>query len=343
MIGGEHYLLDNKSVKLSLSNFIYSNFNNNSFFSSGRDALYALLKSLPQNTIYLPDLVCDSIYNACRQSGKKIKFYEINENFIENKFDLQKINKNSCILIIHFFGIPNIQLINNLTKSNTKIISDVTHIIFNKFYLKKIYKKSDYLLTSLRKIGPFPDGGILSSNKKKLPKPINKIRENFFTFRLAGIVARTQSILNKINNDEGFYLIKKAEKYINNSSLGGFDASNFSKNLTKSICYKKNALQISKNIHVLNSLKKFNSIGVVNDNNLISPYYVCLFKNKKTRDRIKVFLSKKNIFCPIHWESKTITKKSILSNRILSIPCDVRYNQNDMKMIINNILLCIEN
>lgn len=62
---------------------------------------------------------------------------------------------------------------------------------------------------------------------------------------------------------------------------------------------------------------------------------ILLFPSKAVRDKYRLRLIESNIYPAIHWELSNAASKDIieLSNRIMTIPVDHRYNKED----INNI------
>ena len=68
------------------------------------------------------------------------------------------------------------------------------------------------------------------------------------------------------------------------------------------------------------------------------PIYV-----KGNRDRLRLDLINRKIYCPIHWsipeqvKGYLDNKTEYIYNSILSIPCDQRYNGDDKWRIISTI------
>lgn len=158
MIGGDYYLTTPGPVEDSLGKLLIGNLGNISFFASGRDALTTLLASLPQVSVSLPDLMCASVYDACRTAGKKCDVYRIGSDFLhENTTTLTTAH--SIIFVMHYFGVRNETLIRQARNAGSTVISDVTHLLFDRVGLLEVARHSNFLLASLRKSGPFPDGG----------------------------------------------------------------------------------------------------------------------------------------------------------------------------------------
>ena len=83
MIGGEHFLSPPHPVENSMRDLLDSAAGSVSFFATGRDALYALLGTLPHKTVHLPDLICVSVYQAFLQAGKEVSTYRMKPDLIQ--------------------------------------------------------------------------------------------------------------------------------------------------------------------------------------------------------------------------------------------------------------------
>lgn len=342
MIGGEHYLSPPHPVENSMSDLLDSAAGRVSFFATGRDALYALLGTLPHKTVYLPDLICISVYQACLQAGKYVSTYRMKADLVQHESSDLELASNSCLLVMHYFGVANEGLLRRAKSLGMTVISDVTHMLFNQDQMRLIGAQSDYLVGSLRKSGPFPDGGFLSSCHHPVTTPSSEIREEFFALRAAGLLSRGFSAKRHFNNDENFHMLRKAESLIDQSTAGDHACSYYTRELLRTISADENAKQSIRNITTLSTLLQ-GSCSTVNTQVSPSPYYLCLFKNQDERDAVRTQLASNQYFCPIHWDTSGMPTPSLLSLRILSIPCDSRYRETDMEAVAKAITLCVKN
>ena len=82
----------------------------NFFFSHGRTAFKYGLKSLnlkKNDSVMLPEYICDVLLDPLKDLGIKPIFYEINNDFTTNWQSLKKRYKKSvkALVIINYFGI----------------------------------------------------------------------------------------------------------------------------------------------------------------------------------------------------------------------------------------------
>lgn len=339
MIGGEHYFLPPAFVKNSMAEMLKASVGKIAYFSSGRDALFSLLSTKHQQNILLPDLICSSVYDACKSAGKNIYFYEIDKNLTAKSLEITTNRKQTSILIMHYFGETSHALLAKARQLGLNIISDVTHGLFDENSLSVIATMSDYLFSSLRKSGPFPDGGFVASQSKVLPLPNKLPREDFVAFRIAGLFARGFSARDFFSNDENHELIKKAELILTNSQADFYSCSHISKQLLS--CIDVKAAQSSIQRNQLKLKEKLYDLMIPHKKTTHSPYFCCFCKDKKQRNLIRNKLAENKFFCPIHWDTSWNNNPSFLSDIIFSIPCDARYNEHDMNAVAEKILICL--
>jgi len=312
---------------------------NNLFYATGRIAIKKILKKINKNNekCLIPNYLCDSIYNCF----DNFDYYKINNNFdIDTEYLTSIITNNNykLIFIINYFGYidKNIEFISKLCKKNNiLVIEDFTHNIYSeKFY-------GDISICSYRKSLPTPFGAIvidtnniLNINKKKsinfiyifliILKLIGMFLKNYFNIKWIWrpILLFCEENIDKINYSDFDYLNNLFYKYYYDQDDKYIRIKNFK--------YLQNKLKIK-------TLDKFANT------------YFCfpiLFNNKEERDKIKNILIKNKIYCPIYWPLNFDKDKECnhyITNHILCIPIDQRYNIENMKYIANiiNEHLCI--
>ena len=341
MIGGEHYFTPAGRVEHSLGEMLEEKIGEIAFFSTGRDALYSLLASLPHQSIYLPDLVCASIHQACVAAGKAVITYPLGADLLDFGQLALHAGEPACLLVMHYFGVTNVALLSRASEAGVTVISDITHMLFNTGQLEQIAIESDYLIASLRKSGAFPDGGFVSSRTEPLIQATLPIREDFFSLRAAGLLSRGFSANDDFCDDENFNLLKKAEDVIDRSSPNAHQCSYLSRRLLFTVNVTTAALKIYGNMQALAT--KLNDLCTTPcQPGFASPYFCCIFRNREERDFVRAQLEAHQYFCPVHWDTAQLPMPSPLSERILSIPCDARYGENDMQAIADVIKSCLK-
>lgn len=339
MIGGEHYFPVPATVPDSLGQLFQDRLGHLSLFASGRDALVTLLGSLPASHLYLPDLMCSSVHDAAGAAGKKPVIYKITPDFMHEADTAFDLPVPSVVFVMHYFGLRNDALMHRAKQAGHIVVSDVTHLLFDQDGLVETARQSDYLIASLRKSGPFPDGGFVSSLAHPVAPPRKGLRESFFALRTAGLMSRGFAAAQGFGDDENFVLLKQAEEALDASEPADFSCSYLSRRLLHVISVPSSADAIRRNTAVLSSGLK--NLCKVPGRDLLSPYFPCLFESHEIRDQVRSALAARRFFFPVHWPATGQYPSSSLSARYLSIPCDARYNEHQMRASLEIIASCL--
>ena len=345
MIGGEHYLypeLLGKEIKNSFYDYLSNNINHIEYFSTGRDAIFTLVNIFKSGRIWLPNYLCKSIYDPIKKIRKEISFYNTNIDLSISDDFINKIKDKDIIFIINYFGIIQKNLYEKLKGKDIRIISDICHSLINIDKIGYIFTNSDFVIMSLRKIGPFPDGAFLGSNVLDLPSSKDCIREDFSFKRAGAMLSRGYSKMSNFKNDENLRVFMKMEKILSNTKDYGYKMTYFSKNILKRFDFEKVCEKTKDNFNYLkNNIIQNNKVEIVNKQYL-SQFIILSFNNENDRDHIRNELANNKIFCPIHWDMSWLRKENNISNRIFSVHCDYRYNLSDMKFIADKLNIALE-
>ena len=340
MIGGEHYLIAPAPVDDNLGQQLELNLGQIAFFATGRDALASLLVSLHPTVLHLPNLICASVHDACRAAGKTPVTYSIGPDFLHESGLETTVREPSIVFVMHYFGVRNDSLMQQARANGDIIVSDVTHLLFDRAGIMEVARRSDYLIASLRKSGPFPDGGFVSSMTRDIPKSTRGLRENFFALRAAGLLSRGFSAAQDFSDDENFHLLKRAEELLDASDPAEFACSQLSRRLAYAVSVPLEAAAIRRNIEVLGVELREHCLAPA-DHTVISPYFPCIFESVDIRDRVRSELAKHRCFFPVHWPTAGVPDPSSLSDLSLSIPCDARYGEQAMRFIAETMVSCL--
>jgi phage pi2 protein 07 len=325
-------------------------YENHLFFRDGRQAIKSVLlniKDLKDKIYYLPAYLCYSILQPFKELNLNVVFYNhqhplkpvINGNI-----------KNSLIYIVDYFGtefIPNEEICEFLDKNNV-VILDITHSIFDRSRFE-IKHENLYLISSLRKVFPIPDGGALyyTNSKFEVKKLFPKSYENM----LEAMVLKS------------FYLKNGSEATLKNAA----NVKNYFLPLYKNYEVDKDkgpiqlqdipsiSLYILKNISISSVIKRRSeNLKFMCENipqkllfyeftDIKSPFTLPLiFESEEKRDAVKEVLVENDIYPPIHWNLMGMVPEDYLyehelNDKILSIPIDQRYDDEDMSKVVNII------
>lgn len=340
MIGGEYYFQTPEPSSNSLGKELTMRFGNLSYFATGRDALFSLFSGLEIGRIWLPNYLCHSVWSSVRQVGKQVLYYDVDDGLHGARDWLADIQADDAVLVIHFFGVPDLGLLKELREKNVILVSDVTHLLFNAEGLTEVIQGSDFSMASLRKSGPFPDGAFCGSNKHFVPAPCEPGRQSFWSLRAAAMLSRGYAARQGFADDENFIMLRQAEEMLDNSPAGRYGMSFISNGVMSAIDISSQRAAVAENTAGLAA-----RLGQVCElpayGHGVSQYFICKFSNRKSRDAVRNTLGTKRIYCPIHWDTSFLPSPHALSDELFSIPCDARYSVRDMSRIADELIAAL--
>jgi pseudaminic acid biosynthesis-associated protein PseG len=144
------------------------------YTASGREAIALALRSLEQHRpalpkrCLLPAYMCDTVFFPFEHAGWELHFYHISRELRAGEEELRrKIEQvRPGLLFVHpYYGVdtwkPMRPLLLKWREQGICIMEDVTQ----SYYLEEAGKEADYVVCSLRKWYPVPDGGFAASDE----------------------------------------------------------------------------------------------------------------------------------------------------------------------------------
>lgn len=287
--------------------------------NSARNALLYLIKLKKIKKVYIPYYLCNSIRNMLERFGYEYEYYRIAADFspIFNK----ELKKQEYLYIVNYFGQLSKEKIICIKDKHKQIIIDNTQAFFQRPF------SSIDTIYSCRKFFGVPDGAYLSTDKildEELQFDFSKDRMGHLLGRFEGIASDYYSNFSEVDerfNDEPLKQMSK----ITRNFLGAIDY--------QSVIQKRN-----RNYRYLeNKLNKFNGIKLISPKGpFCYPFYT------ENALQLRRDLAEKKIYIPILWTNvlQETSEESIeyrYSANILPIPCDQRYDLDDMKYIVECI------
>lgn len=287
--------------------------------NSGRNALIYILKSRKIEKLYIPYYLCESVYEILKKYNYKYEFYKIKEDFIPN-FE-KNLDKNEYLYVVNYYGQLNNEILKKLKDRYKNIIVDNTHSFF-----QEPLNEIDTIYNCRKWFG-VPDGAYLSTNKI-LDVNLEKDKSKERIIHLLGRFEETASEYYKYfqKNDDIFEKLELKQM------------SDLTHNILGAIDYKKIKNIREENYKILEErLKDFNKIKLQKQG---VPFCYPLYLENAVE--IKQKLAKQKIYIPTLWPNvlEEVSQEDIeykYAKNILPIPCDQRYNEEDMKRIIELI------
>lgn len=295
--------------------------------NAGRYALEYILKARKYRKVYLPYYICDSVLQPIERLRVAYEFYHLDEQ-LEPKTEMHP-KDDEAVLYVNYFGLKN-KIADTICCAYKNTILDNTQA----FYCEKGNKNDDKSVQcdtfySCRKFFGVPDGAYLYTDcliDDNLPLDESFERMTFLTKRIDR--SAQDGYADFQANDRGL------------ATVGLRRMSRLTLHLMQSIDYTAKAEKRINNFHILdNALRESNGFkwdvdyGTVP---LVYPYFVENGANLRQR------LIDNQVFCARYWPNVLEWCKSgeweyALAENLVCLPIDQRYDEKDMKRIIDII------
>lgn len=353
-IGSEFWIDNNNLVEDSdeLPSWL-SRFGNVVLTTSGRGALSLLLEQVKPRVkrALLPSYICDSVILPFEQAGYELIYYDVDKYLKPIDIDMIKNSNVGIFLHMGYFGFSTNKILSDLIsslKSESVItIEDVTHTLFSQ-QNKRI--ESNFIIGSIRKWFGIPSGGFLASDGIMNFK-LNDANVEFINIRRSSLYQKFEYMNSGNESIKPTYLsgFNRAE-HILDEDIRPYRIDHESEVIIKNLDNKVLQCSRQRNYEILlKHLRDVNGIEVIFDDleNDVTPMFFSIYV-KEDRDELRRKLIESEIYCPVHWPiPKQLnghlnnTTKNIYDS-VLSIPCDQRYQIEDMYRIINEIVSFFE-
>ncbi|MGO4940666.1 hypothetical protein ACTQ45_11695 [Fundicoccus sp. Sow4_D5] len=321
--------------------------------SSGRGALSLILDHVKPRvkSVLLPSYICQSVILPFEKAGYELNFYDVDKYLKPVDIELIKNSNVGIFLHMGYFGFSTNEILSDLIsslKSESVItIEDVTHTLFSK---QNRPIESDFIIGSIRKWFGIPSGGFLASDKITKLELIDA-NVDFINIRRSSLHQKFEYINSGNKCIKSTYLsgFNRAE-HILDEDIRPYKIDHESEVIIMNLDDKELQSYRQRNYKfLLKHLRDVGGIEVLSSDieNDVTPMFFPIYV-KSNRDELRSRLIEKEIYCPVHWPIPKqvnghldITTKYIY-NSILSIPCDQRYQIEDMRRIINEIVSFFE-
>lgn len=298
-----------------------------SWYISGRSALYGILEELRwAKTVAMPSWCCESMIKPFIDSGIDVHFYPVvyqGEVIQEPKTDCD------ILVLIDYFGYTN-----DVTKEHNCIIRDVTHSFFSKRYVD-----ANYYFGSLRKWCGFLTGGIAWTGKGKLLKKPEGKNTAYCDLRRRAMEEKSRYLekvtTSRADSTKGYLqMFKDAEAMLDEPGI--IAAADEDIKIAKHLDVGTMRTKRRRNATCLmNELKEYLMFPKMQSEDC--PLFVPIMVPAGLRDGLRERLINNQIFCPAHWPiskyHKLNEEEQVIYNNELSLICDQRYDEKDMRRI----------
>lgn len=318
------------------------------FYQSGRNAIEHLSAFLHSSgrakRILLPDYVCQSVTDAAIRAGIPIATYSIDSSYYFDSAEIdEKLSEGDCIYIAHYFGQPlndqQLQAISRWKNAGILIVEDITLSLLS-CDLSGGVGFGSYILGSIRKWFPIPDGGFLSTVSEELPPEItgtcvSKYTDYYLTVQSMKRQYIQGGCLDKAlkNVYMGYYSLSIDELF---SDYSLYPISAWSVNYLQNLDMEQ---ALSKRIHnydyLYSLIKDIPGLELkISRKEGYLPFGMEICCEK--RNELLQYLISQDIYCNVHWRLPASPQNpaiAYLAEHSMTIPCDQRYSEEDLNRI----------
>lgn len=328
--------------------------------SSGRTALAAVLFAARAagrtGPIALPAYVCESIVQPVLEAGMQPSFFGIRDDLTVDLPGLEALvarERPSVVLVVDYFGFPQPAFVGAALRGlrdDTWVVEDCVQgpLIDPQTPLGSV---GDFAFTSFRKYLPLPDGGILRApDGVDLPR-LSSGLSNDSGLRLVAKLLREDLVRTAENSDlEDAYLqlVAEAERRLERQVpqaamselsvrlLAGIDVAETIRRRRENYAILHEAFEVTQLARIASPLQGRLPPGV---SPLVFPVRVAGAR----RDALRARLAAERIYCPIHWPLPRLVDGRVhgdaarLSNEILGLPVDQRYDRAAMERVLATV------
>lgn len=211
------------------------------------------------------------------------------------------------------------------------IVEDNTQALFTRN--KEKIGIGDYIIASIRKWVPAPDGAVLYSQTKLNDVKLEDGYNEYMTKYILAQIMKNEYLKNNSLDKEKYLNLVKDSMHSLFSDYTIRNISQISYNLISNQDIELLCKQRRENYKYLyENLCKIKEIKIPFElDNESVPFGFVIILDK--RNEFYQYCIKENIYCNIHWRDA----KNLLSNKIITIPCDQRYKCEDMEYIVKMI------
>ncbi|MBR3601203.1 MAG: hypothetical protein IKL49_02630 [Lachnospiraceae bacterium] len=332
------------------------------YTATGRDAIFLALDTISKTYLserkccLVPIYICDMVLIPFQVLQWDIVYYHIDKDMqpkIDEMKKLLQLYKPNVVFLNDYFGRrinSRVWKILEPYRDSTIIIEDVTQ----SYYIHESHIKGDYIIGSIRKWYPIPDGGFLTCNDKISVECINFNNEQYVQERLEIMNQKYAYLQGNIKEEKEkkeskkrflnnyYQLEENLNEYARNAMISPI--SNMSKCIINQLDLEYYRQKRYENCSYLKEqllLKNKDYKLIYSEENVpMGLYFPLLIKNRK---EFQTALIEQNIFTSIVWPftdeySQYFTEEEkYLQEHVISIPVDARYDINDMERILKAI------
>lgn len=333
--------------------------NSRIYFSSGRSAIRFCLKevaetatrarSVLRKSALVPEYTCASVLEPFLREGWQLNFYPLEPDLTVRVSVWNRLIEQyqpDAMLFHPFFGFDTIIADEPLVKQDTKIIYDMTQ----SWASGLSYPYADFVVASLRKWGPLPDGAFAEKCSGLFWQDPPQREDGILLELTLDAYRGKDRFLSRLEGNKADFLSQFANA---GNRIAAMDESYQMSAFSQAVWDEMTAAP-AKDSWMESRRQNFSRLAAYSGwSDLGRPYfgltggsvplYFPIELKNGIRKRLQSFLAQKGIYCPVIWpvpEQVNIPASDDLrriQENCLCIPIDQRYGMDDMNRIMESL------
>lgn len=317
-------------------------FRDTTLLADGRQCIVVLIRQYGWRRIWMPDYFCYEVIESIKErTGIEVLFYADNP-LNEGQVESLPFQQGDVLLRMNYFGLRDVR---SNADISIPVIEDHSHDPFGHWAL---YSDADWCIASIRKSLPLPEGGMMWSPKGHelaVAPQSSEDNEKIAAIRWKAMEMKAAYLTGRnISKEEFRKLFIETEEWFGQAEPTQIDER------SKRFISKQFDLHFwlevkHRNWSLLKEFVSFDKCEYINPEHEACSMFslVLLLENKTKRDKVRRSLIENCVYPAILWNvPETVSEESkIFSERMLSIHCDGRYNEEEIKHlagILNKVL-----
>jgi hypothetical protein len=317
-------------------------------YASGRDALAALIQWGRQRRgwrrWFLPTYFCPDVVAAIEATGIEVVRYEDSPRWPVPPRPDVPFCAGDAYLLVNYFGLRGREAAAAFDLGPAELVEDHTHDPWSRWAHTS---RAHYVLASLRKTLPIPDGAALwSPGGCPLPDraPLGTGRETAVLQKAAAMVLKRLYLQGQFDDKPAFRGLQIAgEDSIAAGPISG--VSELTEQILPALPWHAWRSRRARNFAVLRqALQDLDGLDVLAPQSADTcPLAVILeFRSPELREWVRTRLIAAAIYPAVHWPvashgADALRAAAGLSRRLLTLPCDYRYDAADLGRVADAV------
>jgi dTDP-4-amino-4,6-dideoxygalactose transaminase len=305
--------------------------------ANARSGIFLLCKLLSPPTVWMPSYLCGAMLQPVEMTQTRSRFYGVSYDLtVPHREWLKGVQRGDLVVVIDYFGFPADPYVAERAKEvGALILEDACQALLT----SEVGQLSDFVIFSPRKFLGVPEGGILALNRSSALDRVNlepPPPEWWLKTLNTNIMRREFDLYG--GDRRWFTLFQETE---GDSPVGYYSMSELSRTLLLyAFDYPTIAQRRVSNYQVLaNELGEFALFPQVPADVVPLGFPIRL----KNRDEVRQRLFDHQIYPPVHWVIQGIVPDEFkeshqLAANIMTLPCDQRYDSDDMARMARLVL-----